>query len=680
MARASRSRPTRLSARRQATSASGCACCGRPFSMCSAYSTVSPIWRSATARSRPRHSTLAGAAVWRWAWAGSRSRQRPRFDGGSDAVQQREQALGSRGVGGRGLLPRLDGCRVDARHRIAAADPGQREQRYQTGHGRLRACVRSQLRGEQRQPGDRRHRPLDRQQRPCGARRHACELRLDRQLEERLREHVGDQEAFGGARCAPCRIQQLAADRRIGVFEHGTEGRSSRLGIPAVLRIQQGIGGRRIRLAIAGRHPVSRGRAHQERLLERRQWARACQRRRARDRRQDRRVGTGQNPFRKRPFRKRQERDMDRGWFGNSLQRWRSRLIGDRGRQLEECLVGGLAGLAHEVEPEPGTAGVVLDQTAEDRGFGPELGAAGRTQRIRQPTGGLVVAQQQGHLGGTARELGVGGWRRQVIDERLGGVQVAHGDQPLDARREHAAGLGRAGGGTGHEQPPRQVAQRRHERDNRQIRQQPHHQIRVGTLPERPIEPALGRPAEPEGIQLRRRQPFDCELSVWLRRYRLCAGCAPWLGWGGKLLLGRGFRRDGVPRSGKSRMGPCCASPAGAVTMTATAIRPAVPSPYATRRNDDRITRDQRGNWSSGSTRSTRAVGGGISQVMRNTVPPSAMTRSSTTRTRLIVDMICQRYPSCCRPRACLAPGSPLYIAMREALSTSGQSTAVPIA
>ena len=51
-------------------------------------------------------------------------------------------------------------------------------------------------------------------------------------------------------------------------------------------------------------------------------------------------------------------------------------------------------------------------------------------------------------------------------------------------------------------------------------------------------------------------------------------------------------------------------------------------------------TRRQRGNWSSGRTRSTRDVGGGISQVTRNTVPPRTRTMSRTRRMRLMVDMI----------------------------------------
>ena len=186
---------------------------------------------------------------------------------------------------------------------------------------------------------------------------------------------------------------------------------------------------------------------------------------------------------------------MDRRRFGESRQRRRLRPTGDRGRQLEERVIVGLARLAHEIEPELRTAAVVLDQAAEDGGLGPELRAAGRAQGVRQTTGGLIVAQQQRHLGGTARKFRIGGRRRQVIDQRLGGVQIAHRDQPLDPGREHAARFAGVAGRTGHEQAPRQVAQWRHKRDDGQIRQQLQDHIRVGILPERPVEPAFGRSA-----------------------------------------------------------------------------------------------------------------------------------------------------------------------------------------
>ena len=105
-----------------------------------------------------------------------------------------------------------------------------------------------------------------------------------------------------------------------------------------------------------------------------------------------------------------------------------------------------------------------------------------------------------------------------MVDQRLGGIQIAHRDQPLDPRREHAARFATASGRTGDEQAPRQIAQGRHKRDNGQDPSTARMtQIVVGILPERPIEPALGRPAEPDGIQLRCRQALDHELSSWLR-------------------------------------------------------------------------------------------------------------------------------------------------------------------
>lgn len=62
-------------------------------------------------------------------------------------------------------------------------------------------------------------------------------------------------------------------------------------------------------------------------------------------------------------------------------------------------------------------------------------------------------------------------------------------------------------------------------------------------------------------------------------------------------------------------------------------------------------------------TRSIRAVGGGISQVIRNTVPPRSTTSSKTIRTRLIVDIIPRRKAmGRKRRKACFRPGSPLYI------------------
>ncbi len=104
--------------------------------------------------------------------------------------------------------------------------------------------------------------------------------------------------------------------------------------------------------------------------------------------------------------------------------------------------------------------------------------------------------------------------------------------------------------------------------------------------------------------------------------------------------------------SGNSRIGPCWAASGDAASTSARARiegrRRNRSDPTRLRRGPARgcgrgaiaDTRGQRGNWLSGSTRSTRDVGGGISQVTRNTVPPNTITTSRTRRMRLMVDMI----------------------------------------
>ena len=89
---------------------------------------------------------------------------------------------------------------------------------------------------------------------------------------------------------------------------------------------------------------------------------------------------------------------------------------------------------------------------------------------IREATGGGIVAQQQADLGRPARQHRIRRKWRQAFDQRPGAVQVAHGDQPLDAQGQQLAGLAAADRRAAHEQALRKPAQRRHPRGHGQIR------------------------------------------------------------------------------------------------------------------------------------------------------------------------------------------------------------------
>ena len=183
---------------------------------------------------------------------------------------------------------------------------------------------------------------------------------------------------------------------------------------------------------------------------------------------------------------------MERRGLAEALQRRRSRLVGDRGRQLEERGIGGLArprasgraraGRRPDRRPPGGNRRRPWPRTPR-RWRDPRRPPAGRRPR--------ASPQQQRHLGGAARELGIGRRRRQLIDQRPGGVQIAHGDQPLDARREQAAGARRADGRTGHEQAPGQLAAAAEPAvTTGSSASSAQHHLRIAALPERAIEAA----------------------------------------------------------------------------------------------------------------------------------------------------------------------------------------------
>ena len=135
---------------------------------------------------------------------------------------------------------------------------------------------------------------------------------------------------------------------------------------------------------------------------------------------------------------------MDRRQLGEILGRWRPRLIDHCRRQREERAIGGLAGFAHEVEPEPGALAIVLDQAAIDGDLRPELRAVVGASESASRQAAACVAQQQIDLGRPACQHQIRSQWRQAFDQRPGVVQIAHGDQPLDAQGQQVAGLAAA--------------------------------------------------------------------------------------------------------------------------------------------------------------------------------------------------------------------------------------------
>ena len=230
--------------------------------------------------------------------------------------------------------------------------------------------------------------------------------------------------------------------------------------------------------------------------------------------------------------------------------------------------------------------------------------------------------------------------------------------------------------------PSGQSPERRDLGHDRQLGQERVHHLGIAALPQRAIE-AAARFGKTDGIHLRRRQALDHELGGCPRRRRRPDRRARPLGRparrGRAVPIGREL---GCGRRWRLRLGK---QPDRTLLRQARARRnhdhrsghrgPHAEPQRRAQEGQSEHAQISVGTVSSGTTRSTRAVGGGISQVTRNTVPPSTMTRSSTKRRRLIVAIGFQRCPSCLWRRTCLAPRSPLYIPLRGELSTSGQAT-----
>ena len=151
--------------------------------------------------------------------------------------------------------------------------------------------------------------------------------------------------------------------------------------------------------------------------------------------------------------------------------------------------------------------------------------------------------------------------------------------------------------------------------------------LRIAARPQRALEAALARAGEADAVDLRRRQPFDLEAAR--RRGRRGASVAPGGPPGGRARRRRA--RSAPARCGNSRIGPSWA-PRAARRRARPAARQqsrrrpgAAGAPGASlvaRARGRQAPGRQRGNWSSGRTCSTRDVGGGMSQVTRNTAPP----------------------------------------------------------
>ena len=335
----------------------------------------------------------------------------------------------------------------------------------------------------------------------------------------------------------------------------------------------------------------------------------------------------------------------------------------------KNAALSALSALAQQLESEPGAVLIAGGEPAVDLDLGPELGVAGRGQVGGALTGAGIVADEQRGLGGEPGERRIALARRQLIEQLLRAIEVAHGQEALDPRAEHATGRDRAvERGAGREDPGGQRRERRIVRSDRQAGQEGQNQLGVAARPERALEPALARAAEPDAVDLGRGEPLDLEAA---RRGVVAAALPGWMpagpGWGARLggarrgrartgalgsrrrgrarLLGEqldrallgaaaGSPRARAPRPGSRPRGSARSKPAGSGTRRALLDGVRSKSP-----------RDQRGNWSSGRTRSTREVGGGMSQVTRNTAPPRTMTTSRTRRTRVMVDMVSSDAP-----------------------------------
>ena len=182
--------------------------------------------------------------------------------------------------------------------------------------------------------------------------------------------------------------------------------------------------------------------------------------------------------------------------------------------------------------------------------------------------------------------------------------------------------------------------------------------------------PAPAWPApRPRAGPLARQEPSARARSDWWPARRRQSG---------PRLLWTGSTSDGAARSGNSRIGPCCALPGGAMPISADATTAAAPSRHAVRRREGRITLDQRGKVSSGRTRSTRG--------RRWDFPGHQKYRAAQHQHEQHDEKAVdrghrpQRCPSLPRRKACLQPGSPLYMPMRDAVSTSGQESGSLIA